>query len=140
MADLRKIKQQILKQKQIQKHLYQEDIILDEDFPLFYTAEVLQILDISRVTLFRIRREIALRKIVSPSRSDQTPKECSWEIYSTTNALKDKRKASCENSRANYSKGRKSRYSIKELNEIKQFMKEQHEYRPALEQIEELEK
>lgn len=77
----------------------------DEDFPCFFTEEVLDMLDISRPTLYRIRRILQQRHSAAPP--------------------------SCPIG----SRGWKNRYSMSEINEIKQYIKEKNTYRSPLENI-----
>ncbi len=100
MENLREHKQRIIKQTIEGKQQYETEIIYDKDFPQFFTHEVLSILDISRATLYRIRR--ALKE----ENSDYKP-------YSNKSQGK---------------KSWKNRYSTNEIERIKDYIRRQNEY------------
>lgn len=106
MTDLKNLKRRSIELQQQEKETFYQMGMRDEDFPCFFTEEVLDMLDISRPTLYRIRR------ILHRSRSAAPP--------------------SCP---ATGSRGWKNRYSMREINEIKQYIKEKNTYRSPLENI-----
>lgn len=76
------------------KQKYRKQTAEDENFPIFYTDEVLQMLNLSRSTLFRIRQKLFETK----SRRSKTPNKKNKKAW-------------------------KNRYTPKEIEAIKDYLK-----------------
>ncbi len=79
--------------------------ISEEDFPKYFTIEVTEMLNISRTTLYRIRRKLLERKLQEENRGVEKP----------------------------FMDYKKHRYSVNDINEIKQYIKEKNAYHSPLE-------
>lgn len=79
------------------KQKYQKQTAEDRDLPIFYTDEVLQMLDLSRSTLFRIRQKLFETK----NRRSKTPNKRNKKAW-------------------------KNRYTTKEIEAIKDYLKSQN--------------
>ena len=58
MKDLNEMKRRSIEAEREEKELFRRLNISDEDFPCFFTEEVLEMLAISQATLYRIRRHL----------------------------------------------------------------------------------
>lgn len=99
MKDLNEMKRRSIEAEREEKELFRRLNISDEDFPCFFTEEVLDMLAISQATLYRIRRHLSAKR---PEHASHNPKH-------GTRAWKN-------------------RYSAREIREIKAYIKEKNTY------------
>ena len=99
MKDLNEMKRRSIEAEREEKETFRRLNISDEDFPCFFTEEVLEMLAISQATLYRIRRHL----------NANCPEHASHKPGQGTRAWKN-------------------RYSAREIREIKAYIKEKNTY------------
>lgn len=104
MNEMNEMKRRFMEAEQEEKELFRRLNAGDEDYPCFFTEEVLDMLGISQPTLYRIRRRL----------NAERPDNASHLSKFGTRAWKN-------------------RYSAREIREIKAYIKEKNTYRSPLE-------
>ena len=103
MNEMNEMKRRFIEAEQQEKELFCRLNAEDEDYPCFFTEEVLDMLAISQPTLYRIRRCLNAKR----------PKNASHISKNGTRAWKN-------------------RYSAREIKEIKAYIKEKNTYHSPL--------